>query len=93
VTSPQEKAEWRAEFERIGEMHVYDNAKQGTIYNNEKKRLFAFVWLGNKNGCEGTATPKSFDRPDGHFSPQLRPSLSASSELSWALSYNSLTHD
>ena len=45
MTSPQEKAEWRSEFERLGEMQVYDNAKQGAIYNNEKKRRFAFVRL------------------------------------------------
>jgi hypothetical protein len=29
---------WRAEFERLGEQQVYDNIKQGAIYNDERKR-------------------------------------------------------
>ena len=33
---------WREEFERLGEMQVYDNVKQGAIYNNEAKRQAAF---------------------------------------------------
>ena len=37
--------EWIAEFERIGERQVYDNAKQGAIYNDEAKRRAAFKWL------------------------------------------------
>ena len=30
------EAEWRAEFERDGEVLVYENFKQGAIYNDEK---------------------------------------------------------
>jgi hypothetical protein len=37
---------WREEFERLGEMQVYDNVKQGAIYNDEAKRQAAFRWLG-----------------------------------------------
>ena len=41
-----EEAGWRAEFERLGELLVYDNVKQGAIYNNEAKRQAALRWLG-----------------------------------------------
>jgi hypothetical protein len=34
----KQETEWRAEFEREGERQVYDNVKQGAIYNNERKR-------------------------------------------------------
>jgi hypothetical protein len=40
-----QEAEWRAEFERDGELLVYDNYKQGAIYNNEAKRQAALRWL------------------------------------------------
>ena len=40
------EALWREEFERLGEMQVYDNVKQGAIYNDEAKRQAAFRWLG-----------------------------------------------
>ena len=42
----EQEAEWRAEFERDGELLVYDNYKQGAIYNNEAKRQAALHWLG-----------------------------------------------
>ena len=41
-----QEAEWRAEFERDGELLVYDNYKQGAIYNDEAKRQAALRWLG-----------------------------------------------
>ena len=41
-----QEAEWVAEFERDGELLVYDNYKQGAIYNNEAKRQAALRWLG-----------------------------------------------
>jgi len=44
------KAEWRAEFERLGELLVYDNVKQGAIYNDEAKRQAALRWLGETAG-------------------------------------------
>jgi hypothetical protein len=44
----QQEKDWRAEFERQGERQVYDNVKQGAIYNNEAKRQAAFRWLGDK---------------------------------------------
>jgi hypothetical protein len=46
----QQDAEWQAEFERLGEQQVYDNVKQGAIYNDETKRQAAFRWLGDKAG-------------------------------------------
>jgi hypothetical protein len=42
-----QEAIWRREFERIGEEQVYDNVKQGAIYNDEAKRQAAFRWLGD----------------------------------------------
>jgi nitrate reductase NapE component len=43
-----QEAEWHAEFERLGELLVYDNVKQGAIYNDEAKRQAAFRWLGEQ---------------------------------------------
>jgi hypothetical protein len=40
--------QWGAEFERLGEQQVYDNVKQGAIYNDEAKRQAAFRWLGEE---------------------------------------------
>jgi len=40
------ESRWREEFERLGEMQVYDNVKQCAIYNDEAKRQAAFRWLG-----------------------------------------------
>ena len=42
------EAEWRAEFERDGEVLVYENFKQGAIYNDEKKRQAALKWLAEQ---------------------------------------------
>ncbi len=39
---------WREEFERLGELLVYDNVKQGAIYNDERKRQAAILWLGQE---------------------------------------------
>jgi ABC-type sugar transport system permease subunit len=39
---------WREEFERDGERQVYDNFKQGAIYNSEEKRAAALQWLRDK---------------------------------------------
>ena len=44
----EQEAEWRAEFERLGELLVYDNVKQGAIYNDEAKRQAAFRWLSDE---------------------------------------------
>jgi hypothetical protein len=46
----QQEVEWRTEFERLGEQQVYDNVKQGAIYNDERKRQAAFRWLGDQAG-------------------------------------------
>jgi hypothetical protein len=48
MTGSADEASWRAEFERLGEMQVYDNVKQGAIYNDEAKRQAAFRWLGEQ---------------------------------------------
>jgi len=47
----EQEAEWRTEFERLGEEQVYDNVKQGAIYNNEVKRQAAFRWLGEQTSA------------------------------------------
>jgi hypothetical protein len=44
----RQEAEWRAEFERLGELLVYDNAKQGAIYNDEAKHQAALRWLSDQ---------------------------------------------
>jgi hypothetical protein len=46
MVNTSHEAEWRAEFECLGEEQVYDNVKQGAIYNDEAKRQAAFRWLG-----------------------------------------------
>jgi hypothetical protein len=43
------EAEWRAEFEGLGELLVYDNARQGAIYNDEAKRQAALRWLSEQD--------------------------------------------
>ena len=47
-TIHEQEAEWRAEFERLGELLVYENAKQGAIYNDEGKRQAALRWLSDQ---------------------------------------------
>jgi hypothetical protein len=44
----RQEVDWRAEFDRLGEQQVYDNVKQGAIYNDERKRQAAFRWLGDQ---------------------------------------------
>jgi len=39
---------WRDEFERDGEQQVFDNTKQGAIYNDPRKHRAAIDWLGEK---------------------------------------------
>jgi hypothetical protein len=48
TATPEQEAEWRAEFEKLGELLVYDNVKQGAIYNDEAKRQAAFRWLSEQ---------------------------------------------
>jgi hypothetical protein len=43
-----DEAAWHAEFERLGELLVHDNVKQGAIYNDEAKRQAAFRWLAKQ---------------------------------------------
>ena len=45
---------WREEFERLGQIQVYDNVKQGAIYNNEAKRQAALRWLAEQNRLNRT---------------------------------------
>jgi hypothetical protein len=47
VTDAKE-TEWRAEFERLGELLVYENAKDRAIYNDEAKRQAVFSWLSEQ---------------------------------------------
>ncbi|HUZ31068.1 MAG TPA: hypothetical protein VMV19_03015 [Xanthobacteraceae bacterium] len=44
----QNEDQWHAEFERLGKLLVYDNVKQGAIYNDERKRQAAFRWLSDQ---------------------------------------------
>jgi hypothetical protein len=48
IDKSDQEAEWHAEFERLGELLVYDNVKQGAIYNDERKRQAAFRWLSDQ---------------------------------------------
>jgi len=43
----EKEAEWRAEFERLGELLVHENTRQGAIYD-EVKRQAAFRWLADQ---------------------------------------------
>jgi hypothetical protein len=53
-TDAQREAAWRAEFERLGEQLVFDNVKQGAIYNNEAKRQAALRWLAGQTRLHRT---------------------------------------
>jgi hypothetical protein len=43
-----DESAWHAKFERLGELLVYDNVKQGAIYSDEAKRQAAFRWLAEQ---------------------------------------------
>jgi hypothetical protein len=45
MTRADEEAEWRAEFERIGETWLRDELNYRSIPFPEPKRQFAFRWL------------------------------------------------
>lgn len=47
------KAHWRTEFERDGELLVYDKFKRGVIYNEEGKRRAALRWLTDEAAARG----------------------------------------
>jgi hypothetical protein len=53
-TDAQREPAWRAEFKRLGEQLVFDNIKQGAIYNNEAKRQAALRWLAEQNRLNRT---------------------------------------
>ena len=55
-----EQNEWREEFERLGELLVYDNVKQGAIYNDEAKRQVAFRWLAEQAAARRAREEKTF---------------------------------
>jgi hypothetical protein len=59
VTKEQEVA-WRSEFERLGETLVYENVKQGAIYNDEAKRQAAFRWPGEQAAARRARDEKTF---------------------------------
>ena len=46
MANPQHEAEWRAEFERIGESQVGSFINSGPM--SEEKRQFGFRWLGEQ---------------------------------------------
>jgi hypothetical protein len=70
VTKDQEAA-WRSEFERLGEFLVYENVKQGAIYNDEAKRQAAFRWLSEQAAARRAREEKRpFDTFGGPFSPR-----------------------
>jgi hypothetical protein len=48
TTDKQKEAAWRVEFEALGEQLVFENVKQGAIYNNEAKRQAALRWLSER---------------------------------------------
>jgi len=52
---------WREEFERLGEMQVYDNVRQGAIYNDETKRQAAFRWLGEVAAARRAREARSYN--------------------------------
>lgn len=60
MADAKNEAEWHAEFERLGELQVYDNVKQGAIYNNEAKRQAAFRWLGEVAAARRAREARSY---------------------------------
>ena len=48
ITDKQREAAWRVEFQALGEQLVFENVKQGAIYNNEAKRQAALRWLSER---------------------------------------------
>jgi hypothetical protein len=44
----EQEKQWRAEFERDGEPLVFENTRQGAIYNSEGKRQAALRWLSDQ---------------------------------------------
>ena len=47
TTDKQKEPAWRLEFEALGEQVVFENVKQGAIYN-EAKRQAALRWLSER---------------------------------------------
>ena len=48
TTDKQKEVAWRLEFEALGEQLVFENVKQGAIYNDEAKRQAALRWLSEQ---------------------------------------------
>jgi hypothetical protein len=49
TTDKQKEAAWRVEFKSLGEQLVFENVKQGAIYNDEAKRQTALRWLSERD--------------------------------------------
>ena len=49
TTDKQKEAAWRVKFEALGEQLVFENVKQGAIYNDEAKRQAALRWLAERD--------------------------------------------
>ena len=70
ITDKQREAAWRVEFQALGEQLVFENVKQGAIYNDEAKRQAALRWLSERDRLAQLAW--------GRFLRRLRGCLSAS---------------
>ncbi|HEX3506547.1 MAG TPA: hypothetical protein VHU22_24450 [Xanthobacteraceae bacterium] len=55
------------EFERLGEFLVYENVKQGAIYNDEAKRQAAFRWLSEQAVERRKRETETFERDTETF--------------------------
>jgi hypothetical protein len=51
MATPNQEAEWRAEFEKLGELLVYDSFRE--VYNDEAKRQAALRWLSEQARSRG----------------------------------------
>jgi len=49
ITDRQKEAAWRVEFDALGEQLVFENIKQGAIYNGEARRQAALRWLSERD--------------------------------------------
>jgi hypothetical protein len=49
ITDKQKEAAWRVEFDALGEQLVFENIKQGAIYNGEAKGQAALRWLSERD--------------------------------------------
>lgn len=49
ITDKQKEAAWRVQFDALGEQLIFENIKQGVMYNGEATRQAALRWLSERD--------------------------------------------